>query len=35
MPLDVPGALHLHSGKVRDLYELESGHLLMVASDRI
>lgn len=35
MPLDVPGALHLHSGKVRDLYELETGHLLMVASDRI
>lgn len=35
MPLDVPGATHLHSGKVRDLYELESGHLLMVASDRI
>lgn len=27
--------MHLHSGKVRDLYELESGHLLMVASDRI
>lgn len=35
MPLDVPGATHLHSGKVRDLYSLESGHLLMVASDRI
>ena len=35
MPLDVPGARHVHSGKVRDLYELESGHLLMVASDRI
>ncbi len=35
MPLDVPGARHLHSGKVRDLYALESGHLLMVASDRI
>ena len=35
MPIDVPGALHLHSGKVRDLYTLESGHLLMVASDRI
>ncbi|MEH3032465.1 MAG: phosphoribosylaminoimidazolesuccinocarboxamide synthase [Aeromicrobium erythreum] len=35
MPLDVPGARHLHSGKVRDLYELESGDLLMVASDRI
>ena len=35
MPLDVPGAVHRHSGKVRDLYELDSGHLLMVASDRI
>jgi phosphoribosylaminoimidazole-succinocarboxamide synthase len=33
------GARHLHSGKVRDLYELtdgpHAGHLLMVASDRI
>jgi phosphoribosylaminoimidazole-succinocarboxamide synthase len=35
VPLDVPGARHLHSGKVRDLYALESGNLLMVASDRI
>ncbi len=35
MPLDVPGARHLHSGKVRDLYVLDSGDLLMVASDRI
>ena len=35
MPLDVPDARHIHSGKVRDLYELGSGHLLMVASDRI
>jgi phosphoribosylaminoimidazole-succinocarboxamide synthase len=33
--LDLPGALHLHSGKVRDLYSLDSGDLLMVASDRI
>jgi phosphoribosylaminoimidazole-succinocarboxamide synthase len=29
------GARHLHSGKVRDLYELDDGRLLMVASDRI
>lgn len=33
------GATHLHSGKVRDLYRIESGghagRLLMVASDRI
>ena len=35
MPLDIPGATHLHSGKVRDLYEIGDGHLLMVASDRI
>ena len=35
MPLEIPGATHLHSGKVRDLYTLEDGHLLMVASDRI
>ncbi len=31
----IEGARHLHSGKVRDLYELADGHLLMVASDRI
>ena len=31
----VPGATHVHSGKVRDLYLLADGHLLMVASDRI
>jgi phosphoribosylaminoimidazole-succinocarboxamide synthase len=35
----IEGATHLHSGKVRDLYRLESGayagRLLMVASDRI
>ena len=41
MPLDIPGARHLHSGKVRDLYDLDpstgsgTGELLMVASDRI
>ena len=32
---DIEGATHLHSGKVRDLYELPDGTLLMVASDRI
>jgi phosphoribosylaminoimidazole-succinocarboxamide synthase len=32
-PID--GATHLHSGKVRDLYALPDGRLLMVASDRI
>ncbi|WP_293784096.1 phosphoribosylaminoimidazolesuccinocarboxamide synthase [uncultured Aeromicrobium sp.] len=34
MVLQIPGATHLHSGKVRDLYEYGE-HLLMVASDRI
>jgi phosphoribosylaminoimidazole-succinocarboxamide synthase len=29
------GATHVNSGKVRDLYELPDGRLLMVASDRI
>jgi phosphoribosylaminoimidazole-succinocarboxamide synthase len=33
--VEIPGAKHIHSGKVRDLYELESGDLLMVASDRM
>ena len=31
----IEGAEHLHSGKVRDLYRLGDGNLLMVASDRI
>ncbi len=31
----VEGAVHVHSGKVRDLYRLSDGRLLMVASDRI
>jgi phosphoribosylaminoimidazole-succinocarboxamide synthase len=31
----IDGAEHLHSGKVRDLYRLPDGRLLMVASDRI
>ena len=31
----IEGARHVRSGKVRDLYELEDGRLLMVASDRI
>ncbi len=33
--LTVPGARHLHSGKVRELFELPDRTLLMVASDRI
>ena len=32
---EIEGASHLHSGKVRDLYELPDGNLLIVASDRI
>ncbi|MBS4752810.1 phosphoribosylaminoimidazolesuccinocarboxamide synthase [Nocardioides sp. zg-ZUI104] len=36
---ELPGARHLHSGKVRDLYEVtdgeHAGKLLMVASDRL
>jgi len=32
---EIEGVRHLHSGKVRDLYELPDGNLLMVASDRI
>jgi len=36
-PGDQPdaGLTHLHSGKVRDLYATDTGHLIMVASDRI
>jgi len=32
---ELAGATHVHSGKVRDLYRLADGNLLMVASDRI
>jgi phosphoribosylaminoimidazole-succinocarboxamide synthase len=32
---EIEGAEHVHSGKVRDLYRLADGNLLMVASDRI
>lgn len=34
-PLEVPGLVHLHTGKVRDLYQNEAGELVMVASDRL
>jgi phosphoribosylaminoimidazole-succinocarboxamide synthase len=34
-PAQVPGLVHLHTGKVRDLYRNEAGELVMVASDRI
>jgi phosphoribosylaminoimidazole-succinocarboxamide synthase len=34
-PAEAPGATHVHSGKVRDLYRLDDGNLLMVASDRV
>jgi len=32
---EIEGVEHVHSGKVRDLYRLSNGNLLMVASDRI
>ncbi|GAA1501505.1 phosphoribosylaminoimidazolesuccinocarboxamide synthase [Streptomyces synnematoformans] len=34
-PAHVPGLVHLHTGKVRDLYEDDAGRLVMVAGDRI
>ncbi|MEI5527495.1 phosphoribosylaminoimidazolesuccinocarboxamide synthase [Streptomyces brasiliscabiei] len=33
-PIEVPGLVHLHTGKVRELYQNEAGDLVMVASDR-
>jgi phosphoribosylaminoimidazole-succinocarboxamide synthase len=33
-PVEVPGLVHLHTGKVRDLYRNAEGQLVMVASDR-
>ncbi|TJZ42283.1 phosphoribosylaminoimidazolesuccinocarboxamide synthase [Streptomyces piniterrae] len=33
-PVQVPGLTHLHTGKVRDLYQNAAGELIMVASDR-
>jgi phosphoribosylaminoimidazole-succinocarboxamide synthase len=34
-PVQVPGLVHLHTGKVRDLYRNAAGDLVMVASDRV
>lgn len=34
-PIEVPGLVHLHTGKVRELYQNEAGDLVMVASDRM
>lgn len=34
-PVQVPGLVHLHTGKVRDLYQNEAGDLVMVATDRM
>ncbi|WJV47718.1 phosphoribosylaminoimidazolesuccinocarboxamide synthase [Streptomyces flavofungini] len=34
-PIQVPGLVHLHTGKVRELYRNEAGDLVMVASDRL
>lgn len=33
--LDLPGQIHRYQGKVRDVYRLDNGTLVMVASDRI
>jgi phosphoribosylaminoimidazole-succinocarboxamide synthase len=33
--VQVEGLTHLRSGKVRDLYEVDDDHLLLVASDRV
>jgi phosphoribosylaminoimidazole-succinocarboxamide synthase len=33
-PVQVPGLVHLHTGKVRELYRNGDGDLVMVASDR-
>ncbi|MCU4747627.1 MULTISPECIES: phosphoribosylaminoimidazolesuccinocarboxamide synthase [Streptomyces] len=34
-PARVPGLVHLHTGKVRDLYRNEAGELILVATDRV
>jgi phosphoribosylaminoimidazole-succinocarboxamide synthase len=34
-PVQVPGLVHIHTGKVRDLYRNVAGDLVMVASDRV
>ncbi len=34
-PPEIPGARHVYSGKVRDLYQLDGDRILMVATDRI
>ena len=34
-PTMLPPAPLIHSGKVRDSYQLDDGHLLMVSSDRL
>ncbi|WP_327355026.1 phosphoribosylaminoimidazolesuccinocarboxamide synthase [Streptomyces sp. NBC_01304] len=34
-PVQVSGLTHLHTGKVRELYQNEAGELVMVASDRM
>lgn len=31
----VPGFRHIYSGKIRELYQADDGHLLLVATDRI
>lgn len=33
--VEIPGAKHVNSGKVRELYQMANGNLLMIATDRI
>jgi phosphoribosylaminoimidazole-succinocarboxamide synthase len=33
--LELPGVKKIYHGKVRDVYHMEDGSLIMVASDRI
>jgi len=35
MPLSLPGQIDFYKGKVRDVYTISPGWLVMIASDRI
>ncbi|MBL1065995.1 phosphoribosylaminoimidazolesuccinocarboxamide synthase [Streptomyces sp. 7-21] len=34
-PVEVPGLVHLHTGKVREMYRDEAGRIVLVATDRV
>lgn len=34
-PVEVPGLVHVHSGKVREIYRDAAGNVVLVATDRI